>query len=360
MNNKNVLLINDTSNGYHWGCYGTSTKIKEKIIENGAKNLKCRTVEQTHATKSVPENVADFEATFDTFKENNIDLIEDIESADCIIINGEGTIHHFHNGPRALLYIMYISKKMFNKKVFVINHSCFPSTDDKNVLDFYETCYKCCDCVAVREGISFDIVKNKLHNDNVILAFDSLPLKIKDIYKNIPEFNSAKKYICLSGAVNFDYSKIKYIIKYLNIFYKHYDLIFLTGSVKGMCDDNDIKVYQVMLKYNPNIKLVEAKSLEEWCSVIKSSAFLLSGRYHYTIGAMALGTKSIQFESNTKKITGIREMFNLSRAIQYKPKLLFKLKLIYELITVRFKKQPNLLDKICSFSNNNYKWSKRE
>ena len=68
MNNKNVLLINDTSDGYHWRCYGTSIKIKEKIIGSGVKNLKCRTVEQTHATKNVPENLADFEAIFDTFK----------------------------------------------------------------------------------------------------------------------------------------------------------------------------------------------------------------------------------------------------------------------------------------------------
>ncbi len=353
--NKKILFINDTSNGYHWGCYGTSNKIKEEILKRNPEKLICRTVQETHSTNNVPEKIEDFDSKFNEFKQNNIELINNIEQSDYIIINGEGTIHSFSNGPRALLYIMYISKNIFNKKVFVINHSCFPSTNNKNIINFYKKCYDSCDYIAVREKLSFDIIKNKLHINNVILAFDSLPLTIKDIYDNIQPYNNKKKYICLSGGVNFNYSRAKYIIKYLKIFYKDYDLIFLTGSISNI-GDGDINIFDKMMKYDGRIKLVEAKSLEEWCSVIKSSEFLLSGRYHYTIAAMALGVKSIQFESNTKKITAIRKMFNLDKAFSYTPKWLFKLKLIYSLIKIRFLKQPILLDKICEYSKNNYKW----
>lgn len=134
-----------------------------------------------------------------------------MESCETIVVNGEGTIHHFSGYPKALLFLIYAAKTFFNKKVVLINHSCFPSTEDSDTLEFYKKAYQCCDYVAAREKRSVATIQKQLATP-CNLAFDSLPLTAKSVEKSLYKPIEGK-YVCISGAVNYKHGRSKVIAK---------------------------------------------------------------------------------------------------------------------------------------------------
>lgn len=353
---KNVVLINDTSADYHWGCFGTSNYIKSEILKRNPKCLETIPVWDIHGARNVPQAVEEFDTLFLEFEKENKHIVDKISKSDSVIINGEGTIHGFHNAPRALLYIAYIAKCYYHKTVFIINHSCFPKTEATNVESFYKLCYGCCDYIAVREQASYNLLvrwglKPKL-------AFDCLPLSIQKTQSTIIPYKSDRQYVCLSGGVNFRYSKAKYIAKYLKFFFRKHEFIFLTGSPDPQKDDGDKNVYEKLKKYIPSLSLVYAETFEEWLGVIQYCDFLLSGRFHYTVAKMAFSRNSvIAFESNTPKVSQALKMFKLPEALPYKGYLF---RLIFRLFCMRYlrfnKSKNGLLHEMCVYAENNYKW----
>src|SRR3984893_9959729 len=96
-----VVLFNDTSAWYHWGCTGTSTALKEGILELGF-DIQAVPINVTYALKEVPqfEEFNDLQK-FDQFCKENRDTIEAIQNAVAVVITGEGTIHDLRAGPKA-------------------------------------------------------------------------------------------------------------------------------------------------------------------------------------------------------------------------------------------------------------------
>ena len=71
--NQKVVLFNDTSAWYHWGCTGTSTALKEGIQGLGL-DIQAVPINVTYALKEVPqfEEFNDLQK-FDRFCEENRD-----------------------------------------------------------------------------------------------------------------------------------------------------------------------------------------------------------------------------------------------------------------------------------------------
>jgi polysaccharide pyruvyl transferase WcaK-like protein len=125
---QKVVLFNDTSAWYHWGCTGTSTALKEGIQKAGFE-IQALPINVTYTLKEVPpfEEFANLQR-FDRFCEENRDVIASIQNASAVVINGEGTIHDLRAGPQSLLYLAYISKKFMGKMeewLDTINHATF-------------------------------------------------------------------------------------------------------------------------------------------------------------------------------------------------------------------------------------------
>lgn len=349
-----VLLLNDTENVYHWGCYGTSRAIKDQICSKGATEIDSFPVTETHLLSQVPERTADF-ADRRWFCATYPELADRLDRCDAVVINGEGTLHGYKNGPRALLYLAYASKHFFGKRVFLINHSCYPKSRRPRVIDYYRAAYSSCDYVAAREGRSTLIIERTL-GVKCVTAFDSLPLSIQTVDKDIPPPPVTSPYICLSGAVNYKPGLSPIIARRLHDQFPGKACVYLANSRGEDTDAHDRQAYESLQTDIPDLQWLQATSFLDWLSVIKHSAFLLSGRFHYTIAALCLGTPVICFRSNTPKISAILEDLHLPGVIPRGPRLLFSIALGHRLRRIEKFPRPNLLEICCSLAELNFDW----
>jgi polysaccharide pyruvyl transferase WcaK-like protein len=347
---KIAFLINDTEEVYHWGCYGTSHAIKKKLKHRGFTDIISLPVNAVHKLGGIPTTVKDF-GTKEEFINNFGPIARAIEYSSAVIINGEGTIHDFASGPRALLFFMYVSKHFFKKKVILINHSCYPNSGNKDVIDFYHAGYHSCDYVATRESLSslnVSIILGKENNQ----AFDSLPLSIYDVTQGLSTLPNIinEKYICISGAVNYDFSKTEFVINELKINYPDHKFIYLVGSKKEGMNSEEPAVIDHLLKFMPDLIIFNALTFENWLSIIKHADLLISGRYHYSIAALCFTTPMIYFSSNTPKIEAISWDLQLPTVV------------IDEVdFSARLKELPNMkweskLIQLCKLAEKNYSW----
>ncbi|WP_213989749.1 polysaccharide pyruvyl transferase family protein [Sodalis sp. dw_96] len=351
---KTVLLINDTEDVYHWGCYGTSHAIKDKLHEKGAKEILTVSVYEVHNLKNIPNSLLEF-GEQNTFITEYPEISQKMKSSDIIVINGEGTIHDFTPYSKALLFLIYAGKTFFNKKTVLINHSCFPNTIDADAISYYKAAYNCCDFIAARETYSVKII-NEILNKECFLAFDSLPLTIKSIHYNLNERRFKESYICISGAVNYDFDRSKMVAKRLLKEFPHHKYLFLSGSKEEGIHFEDAIAFESLKEYIPGMELYGATSFSDWVSVIKYADLLISGRYHYTIGALCVGTPTVYFPSNTPKIDAIVKDLKLPKAIYNKSDFIFNLQLIFRIKQAKYRNWKVLLEKLCILADKNYEW----
>lgn len=319
---ETMLLINDTDNNYHFGCSATSTAIKNKIIEKDYK-LTTITVDEIWKAKNPPKNFNDFmseEYKLDYIKQNE-DIIDKIIKADEIIVNGEGTILGFENriGTQNLLFLIKIAQN-YNKKVSIINHSCFPvfSPYEKNdVMSIYSTIYSKLYSCVVRDIRSLAIVK-QLNCDNVQLGFDCLPLYIENYYKRPQNCKYEKQsYICLSGGCEFVNIFQEFLKNNVKILYKKYKkkIVFLMSNttVKSL---DDLKCIDIIQKFNSksNIKIdvFYANNTNEFLSFIENSYFQITGRFHHSIAATYFNVPYVCFSSHSPKTQIFNDLINYS------------------------------------------------
>jgi polysaccharide pyruvyl transferase WcaK-like protein len=312
---KKAIILNFTADSYHWGCHGTALEIYQTLIEQNY-YVDTVSVGVTHTlTPTVAKNT-DFDDVlfFENFKKNNFDLCARIYSSDVVVVNGEGTLHRINKGPLNLLYMIYISKKYFGKKVHLINFSCFPNGDAtsmKKETSIYASIIRNIDSVVVREEVS----KNILNEAGVsaTLGFDCLPRWLNR--SGFLNSHEPKDYLLISGGVKLTEKHLYYYEQIMNWATKSKKKIkYLTGA-KSLNAPEDLKFWNWLEgKYKNQIELIDAKTFEEWAMAIKCASFLLSSRFHHTVAALAIGTPMASFVSNTPKIQAILELLNKTNA----------------------------------------------
>src|SRR3984957_4182769 len=125
--NPKIVLFNDTSAWYHWGCTGTSTALKEGIQQLG---FEIEAIPINTPYKQIPSfEFFDDQEMFTQFCDLNREIIEKIQHADAAVITGEGTFHDLRTRPMHLLYLAHLAKRYFGKHVEIINHSAYPNDD---------------------------------------------------------------------------------------------------------------------------------------------------------------------------------------------------------------------------------------
>jgi polysaccharide pyruvyl transferase WcaK-like protein len=312
---KKAIILNFTADSYHWGCYGTSLEIYQTLIEENY-YIDTVSVGVTHTLTPTVEKNTDFDDVvfFENFKKNNSDLCARIYSSDLVVVNGEGTLHRINRGPLNLLYMMYMSKKYFGKKICLINFSCFPNGDTSaanNAGSIYASVLRHLDSVVARENISKNILNNE--GVNATLGFDCLPRWLNR--SHFVNSHEPKKYLLISGGVNLTEKHLSGYKKIINwAISSNIKIIYLTGA-KAFNAPEDLRFWSWMEeKYKKEIELINAKTFEEWAAVIKNASFLLSSRFHHTVAALSIGTPSASFISNTPKINAILELLNENKA----------------------------------------------
>jgi polysaccharide pyruvyl transferase WcaK-like protein len=319
----NLLLLNDTTDWYHFGCTATSTALKENIVKLGY-NLTSVPITETYKIAGVPSEWEDFQSleVFESFSKTNPELINKISVNEIVIINGEGTLHGLRPAPLCLLYVAYIAKKFLHKNVQIINHSVYPQDDlsltDPKIITIYKEVYNSLDFIAIREPLSFELVKNL--GIPCEESFDCLPLYIKDHYKT-SEHKKEKKILLIAGSAAWlhlniladDRGNIEEFEKELGQFIAYidematrgYEIKFLYGAQEYPAKDDRELISFIKPRLNYFCEIITAKSLTEWLSIVEQASLLVSGRFHHSLAAACLGTPFIALNSNTPKIMGL-------------------------------------------------------
>lgn len=359
---KKVLLLNDTSAWYHWGCTGTASMMKSQIVERGY-SLSSIPIQYNYTLKRIPQS-KDFDDPdfFEHFKKGHPRLVQELDSADLVVVNGEGTLHGMRPGPMKLLYLAYIAKTRFGKHVEIINHSVYPNdsldTSDSEAIALYAKVYRAMDFVAVRERESAKIL-NKL-GIAATESFDCLPLYIRSHYHPKANMKKCVKTILVEGSVDWTEEGMRAVLAYLQEMKKQgYQVRFVMGAKQDIASD-DIALSQFLQRYT--IPLINATSMDQWLDEIRNASLLVSGRFHCTIAAACLGTPFIALNSNTPKVEALHPYLPLVEVLRYSdPELRQKLHAqTKQIFSSPPHYDPELINRLCMMAEKNFIGLERE
>ena len=321
---KTCILLNDTSAWYHWGCTATSEALQSGIVAKGYKFIRGRH-QAIAQTRIRPPALEDFDSLdyFMHWRHQNPSLIWEIEQADIVMINGEGTIHRAADNALKLLYLAYTAKMHMRKRVHIVNHACFPEGGaelrDPAIQALYKKAYSAVDYVAVRDPASRDLLKQM--GVAAELAFDSLPLTVRDSYGTPPA--QREKRVIIAGSSAFSTQGAE-ALQQLLLWLKNQkmDAEVLLGARREPAADDRVFTETLNSIATGQYKIFEAKSMKEWLDRIATASLLVSGRFHYTIAAACLGTPFVALEGNTPKMTALSEALGQEQPLSYAdPKL---------------------------------------
>lgn len=330
---QKVVLLNDTTSHYSWGCTGTSVALKERIEALGFE-LQAIPIVVSYTLKEVPPfERFDDRPLFERFCEANPDTVKALREASAVIINGEGTTHDVRPAPRNLLYVAHASKIFLGKHVEMINHSAYPKDDPllvggkedqeqrQQAQAAYKKVYAELDYVAIREPFSQKEM-NALEIAST-LSFDCLPLYIKDHYRK--EKQVKEKQIVLSGSVAFTQKGALKTCRYMESMHKRgFALEVLVGAMAFPAQDEEAFVQFLKKHCKAPFQVVNAASMDEWLETIQQAALFVSGRFHHSIAAFCLNTPFIALNSNTHKMHGICALMGQPAPLLYNDAHLLK------------------------------------
>ena len=368
---KKVLLINDTTKWYHFGCTATSKALKLAIEATGA-SLQTISITETYKIVGAPTTKSGFldKANFQSFVLVNRELMEAIRDNDILVINGEGTLHGLRQAPLSLLYVAFAAKKFLGKNVEIINHSVYPQDDlnlDKpEITEIYKLVYEHIDYSAIREPVSLELMQ-RLGVPGV-QSFDCMPFYIREQYKFHGEKDQKTLLVAGSAAwlhlniASSDRGNIEEFEEGLSGFIQYLDQMssqgyrieFLYGAAEYPAKDDRefIAFLEPRLKTPWNV--IEAKSLDEWLGHIERASLLVSGRFHHTIAAACLGTNFIILNSNTPKVEGMARVLECGEVLNYRDPNIAEKLLEKTAEAAKGELKQSDLKVLCALSANNF------
>ena len=307
-----ALFINDTATDYHWGCYATSSVIKERLISAGYRVAPFSVAVTHRGMGNAPTSTSELSEFYRGLSTIAPDLWEALHQCAIVVVNGEGTLHRFHNGPRCLLALMWAAKRI-GKPVHLINHSLFPSggreTASNDVREYYRECLYHIDNVVARENFSINNYKEL--GIKATLGFDCLP-----IFAKRATLSKTERAIVLCGASHWSAETARSVAERLApiLFKQEVPIVFLSGGVQ--CPPEDRVHYEAMRSAIPGLRMVEAESAERWLSVIARAYLTITGRFHHLVAAVALSSPIVSLPGNTLKCEAVCDLFGLPSPIE--------------------------------------------
>lgn len=244
-----------------------------------------------------------------------------INWADIVVINGEGYIvsgtdssGKYRIKGRYILFISYISKRIFNKPCYIINHTVDPKNRD--IREIIENIYPMFDGVYVREGMSKKVL-DEWGIDNIKRVPDALfsydfekDPKCKKPNK-LRKFDFSKPYICLgdsSGIANM-YDEVKWnwelvykeLIEKLRTIYPQ--IIFINGL-------GGSRINKIIEKSCIPFISVSDTSYQELYYVLKRAKLFVSGRWHTSIISLLAKTPILLWGADSHKTEALYKEIN--------------------------------------------------
>jgi polysaccharide pyruvyl transferase WcaK-like protein len=245
-----------------------------------------------------------------------------LEWADLVIVNSEGNIVNgidrfgrYKEGPRYVLFLEYLAKKM-GKKVAVINHTVDPDSEDG--IEMVQQVYPMLDYVAVREPLSIEKLK-ELGVEKVVdyipdALFSYVPesdWEPSEALKSIIDFS--KPYICLGDSSGM--SSLASTVKW-DVYTVFGDLV---DQLRAICPQivivdgfsGNLRVLNTLVKEEriPRVNLHNC-SYEELIQVLGQAKCFVSGRWHASIMGLLSGTPFILWGSDSHKTKSLSVIYD--------------------------------------------------
>jgi len=298
-----ALIINDTSDWYHWGCYGTSRGLHLLLAERFSQVDKL-SIKLSSARTVLPALDRGFLDTricqqFLSHWPGTPRLLE----CDTVVINGEGSIHHLNHNVHRLFYIAVIAKTFLGKRVWIVNHSCFPDPDgdlDDNAQAIYRRAYAAADYIAVRESKSVAELK-AFGVTNVQLAFDCLPIGLSHL--PISEQTSENQTVCFAGTSGPIEPAYATAVRLFATFARlGLRVVWPVGAPANPAKD-ELRLSNAVEQAGFDFERIETTSLHEWAAIVKNARFAILGRFHHSICRLWKTPNMLVYGGNTAKIS---------------------------------------------------------
>lgn len=325
---KRAVLLNDTGNWYHWGCYGTSMALREAI---GAEHDLVSVLHQEIAACAAPhpEKIEDFDSALLRAQWRMLapTVFAAMERADVVYINGEGTIHGLSPMSLKLMYLAYMGARHMGKEVHIVNHACFPQSgttlDNPVVKAVYAKVYGAVAGVVVRDPVSQGLLRQV--GVEARLGFDCLPLYIAGHWgtrMNEMREPAAQEMIIAGSSAFADNDDLMRVLFEAAAGHGLRPVVLL-GAPRDAAQDDDAflaAVTRVAGAQGPKgaWDCIHAASFAEWIARIGRARIMVGGRFHYSIAAWCAGTPFVAFEGNTPKMAALADRFGLPAPLPYR------------------------------------------
>lgn len=315
MDKKKILFVNDTSADINLGCKATTNALYELIAEHLTEYsisdvIYLDETEHSSIAPMVPLQASDLDQYVHLWVENKqknpmvSDMLKKIHRCDVVLINGEGSIYKDVLKGRFLLFFSYISKVLFGKSTYIVNHTA----DIGLVREFVTKIYPLLDGIAVRERLtlnelnSIGILKNIHLAPDVIFKY-RMPEKYELVERLPFGFDIEKPFVIVGGSslAHPIYEKwygkwtvegYRKIVNYLVSNMLQVLLIDVGGDafLRGVARAE--KAFYI----NPCYK--------DYLFICSKALIHISGRHHGTCLAGVASCPIIGISANTKKVNG--------------------------------------------------------
>ena len=246
-----------------------------------------------------------------------------LEWADDIIINGEGNIVNgiiangtYRQGARYILFMAYLAKEVFGKKVSLVNHTVDPKNADAE--EMIRLVYPMLDHISVREQMSLKELVRIGYKGPVEFHADALfscnpdPGWVPDESLS-SRINFSEPYICLGDSSGFlsQASHVKWSVedvmgRLVDGLRKICPQVILIDGFAGSHDQiNDL----IRKRKIPRLNLHNC-SYEDLIQVLGEASLFLSGRWHASIMAALSGTPFLLWGSDSHKTFALNKMYD--------------------------------------------------
>lgn len=266
----NIVILNDTSTRYHHGC--------ARVMEQLTAQLEARGLNILHR---VPAR-ADWEA--------DAAILDAIRSADLIIVNGEGTLHHGKEAGKALLRIAACEAAANTPKALINTlYESNPLEWEKYLSEF--------DIISARDSVSANELSSVL-GPSVVRCVPDLSMSTGAI-----DFGKTRKGIVIGDSVKWDRRRDLALAARgmgAEIYAPTKTLSAKAWLMPGIRHVLYMAYNGVGFGHQP--RFVMPRSVQAYLDLLARSEGHLTGRFHAVCLSMVTGTPFLALASNASKI----------------------------------------------------------
>ena len=292
-----VVLINDTSAWYHYGCFLTSSGLKQLINERYEliDSIPIHEIYPLHLDFDSAKSLTP--SALEAFVKHNQQAFARLEKADVVIVNGEGSIHGESPFVWRLFSLIGGAKLLLEKSVFIVNHSVFPDDGARyngaTTDSLYRTVYELADYVAARDRTSCGI----LHDLGIpcMESFDCSVIGLEA--KKVPK----ERQVVVGASAAYASANLEaFLDAFRQLSLEGWDCCFIFGAPARPARD-DQRFIAECAALGGGLRVKEPADAAEFVLEIGRSSLVVSGRFHYTIVAHCLRTPFVVLGTNTPK-----------------------------------------------------------